>query len=115
MRKPLTISATVACLLGMAMCGAAMAKQYHQHRHYRGEVYASEGRHHPLVVERRSFLDPGPVVPVGTYTQYVNQPAYAWGDPVSTYQRSRYMDENLHQAFDPQPVSPLVLPLQFWP
>jgi len=58
MRKPLTISATVACLLGMAMCGAAMAKQYHQHRHYRSEVYASEGRHHPLVVERRSFLDP---------------------------------------------------------
>ena len=40
------------------------------------------------------------------------QPAYEWGDPLSTYQRGEYMDEILHEAFDPQPQSPLVLPLQ---
>jgi hypothetical protein len=115
MRKISIISASLGCLLATALCGgAASAKTYH-HRHYsHGAVYAAEGRR-PLVVERRSFLDPGPVVPVGTYTRYVYTPAYQWGDPPSTYQRSWYMDENLHQAFDPQPQAPLVWPPQFWP
>lgn len=61
---------------------------------------------HPLFVERRSFLDPGTEVPVGKGRYYVFMPAYQWGDPVNTYQRSWYMDENLHQAFDPQPARP---------
>ena len=114
MRNFSKVGVAISCLVGLTLSSAAMAKPHHYLHHYRGEVYAVDGRR-PLLVERRSFLDPGPVVPVGTYTQYVYQPAYVWGDPVSTYQRSRYMDENLHQAFDPQPRSPLVLPLQFWP
>lgn len=111
MRNFSKVGVAISCLVGLTLSSAAMAKPHHYRHHYRGEVYAVDGRR-PLLVERRSFLDPGPVVPVGTYTQYVYQPAYVWGDPVSTYQRSRYMDENLHQAFDPQPQSPLVLPLQ---
>jgi hypothetical protein len=115
MRKISIISASLGCLLAASLCGgAASAKVYH-HRHYHhGPVYVAQGRH-PLLVERRSFLEPGPVVPVGTYTRYVYAPVYQWGDPPSTYQRSWYMDENLHQAFDPQPQAPLVWPPQFWP
>ncbi len=113
MRNFSKVGVAIGCLIGLTLSGAAMAKPHRYWRHYRGEVYVVDGRR-PLVVERRSFLDPGPIVPVGTYSQYVYQPTYVWGDPVSTYQRSRYMDENLHQAFDPRPL-PLALPLQFWP
>jgi len=107
MRTLLKYTVALSCLVGLASTDAAMAKPHHRHH---GAVYA-QGRH-PLVVERRSFLDPGTQVPVGSTNRYARQPAYLWGDPVSTYQRSWFMDENLHQAFDPQPQSPLVLPLQ---
>ncbi len=115
MRKVSITPAALGCLLAVSLLAApALAKTHHYRHHNPAEATVAEGRR-PLVVERRSFLDPGPVVPVGTYTRYVSVPAYQWGDPVSTYHRSWFMDENLHQAFDPQPQSPLVLPLQFWP
>ena len=113
MRTLLKYTVALSCLAGLASTDA-VAKPRHAHH---GAVYAHHGAAYahsrpPLLVERRSFLDPGTQVPVGSTNRYVSQPAYVWGDPVSTYQRSWYMDENLHQAFDPQPQSPLVLPLQ---
>jgi hypothetical protein len=114
MRNVLEISLALGCLAGLASPDAALAKSHHSRHHYAyGVAHGPSGRA-PLVVERRSFLDPGTQVPVGTGLEYARMPAYVWGDPVSTYQRGRYMDGVLHEAFDPQPASPLVTPLT-WP
>ena len=115
MRTLLKYTVALSCLAGLASIDAAVAKPRHPHR---GAVYAHHNALYahsrpPLVVERRSFLDPGTQVPVGSTNQYVWQPAYDWGnDPLTTYQRDKYMDGILHQAFDPRPQSPFVLPLQ---
>ena len=107
MRTLLKYTVALSCLAGLASIDAAVAKPRHPHR---GAVYAHSRP--PLVVERRSFLDPGTQVPVGSTNRYARAPAYEWGDPLSTYQRDAYMDGILHEAFDPQPQSPFVLPLQ---
>lgn len=117
MRNLLKFSAALGCLLSLASADAAMARRYTPHRHHGASSAAHSsvayGRR-PLAVERRSFLDPGVQVPVGTGQLYVRQPAYEWGDPVSTYQRGLFMDSFLHEAFDPQPKQ-LLIPLEFWP
>jgi hypothetical protein len=102
MRTLLKYTVALSCLVGLASIDAAMAKPRH---HHRDSAYAQSRR--PLVVQRRSFVDSGTQVPVGSTNRYATQPAYLWGDPVSTYQRSWFMDENLHQALDPQPERPL--------
>jgi hypothetical protein len=114
MRNLLKYTVALSCLVGLASTDAAVAKPRHSHH---GAVYAHHGAVYahsrpPLVVERRSFLDPGTQVPVGSTNRYARAPAYLWGDPLSTNQRDAYMDGILHEAFDPQPQSPLVLPLQ---
>ncbi|MGA8169535.1 MAG: hypothetical protein WB816_01665 [Methylocystis sp.] len=102
MRTLLKYTVALSCLVGLASTDAAMAKPRH---HHHGAVYA-QGRR-PLVIERRSFLDPGTQVPVGSTNRYATEPAYEWGDPLSTYQRDAYMDGILHEAFDPRPQRPL--------
>ncbi|HEY8137096.1 MAG TPA: hypothetical protein VIF61_04595 [Methylocystis sp.] len=114
MRTLLKYTVALSCLVGLASIDVAAAKPRHPHH---GAVYAHQGAVYahsrpPLLVERRSFLDPGTQVPVGSTNRYARAPAYDWGDPLSTYQRDAYMDGILHEAFDPQPQSPLVLPLQ---
>lgn len=114
MRNLLKISLALGCLAGLASSDAALAKSCPARHHARGAcvVYGRA----PLVVERRSFLDPGTQVPVGTGQWYAKMPAYVWGDPVTTYQSGRYMDSVLHEAFDPQPVAPLATPFYgLWP
>lgn len=103
MRKIIEIAAAL-CLLGLSgLFNEALAAP----RHSRPDCRNCAARaSRPLFLERRSFLDPGTQVPVGKGEYYVFMPPYRWGDPVNTYQRSWYMDENLHQAFDPQPRRP---------
>jgi hypothetical protein len=52
-------------------CGAATAREtVHRHKvKFTHPAYVSERP--PLTVNRRSFLDPGPVVPVGSLENYV--------------------------------------------
>ena len=85
MRTLLKYAVALSCLVGLASIDAAAAKPRHPHH---GAVYA----HHdalyahsrpPLLVERRSFLDPGTQVPVGSTNRYVWQPAYDWGNDPS--------------------------------
>ena len=107
MRKVVLAAAALSSLALLATTDAATARSRYRHHYYRGEVYAESYRR-PLVLERRSFLDPGTNAPVGSYNRYATQPAYpSGGDPTLTYQSSRYMDGILHQAFDPQPTHPL--------
>jgi hypothetical protein len=58
---------------GAALCpGAASAAPKHRiHRRTPAVTYAAP----PLTVQRRSYLDPGNVVPVGSLNQYVWVPA----------------------------------------
>jgi len=114
MRKPLTISATVACLLAWR-CAAR------RWRSNTTSIVTIAARFTPpkgATIRSSSSVAASSTPACGAcrHIHPICDPAgLCVGDPVSTYQRSRYMDENLHQAFDPQPVSPLVLPLQFWP
>lgn len=103
MRNSLKITLALSLIAGLASVDAATARP--RHHHYRGAIYAT-GRG-PLVVNRRSFVDSGVVVPVGSTNLYATQPAYEWIDPVSTYQRDRYMDGILHEALDPRPRGPM--------
>jgi hypothetical protein len=108
MRKLVLVAAALSSLALLASTSGASAKPRYRHHHsHRGDYYAETGRR-SLVIERRSFLDPGTKVPVGYYNHYATTPAYVWGgDPTETFQRDRYMDGILHQAFDPQPTYPL--------
>ena len=93
MRKGSTLSLALACLCVMAASGDALARS--RHRHY-GYYYVAEGRH-PLVVERRSFLDPGTKVPVGSTNRYMIQQTFFNQDPIEANQRSKYGRETLPQ------------------
>ncbi|HMK89619.1 MAG TPA: hypothetical protein VK446_08300 [Methylocystis sp.] len=103
MRKIVQLAAALSLIILSSPPAADASSRHHaqrSHAHARQQVVDAR---RPLNIERRSFLDPGTQVPVGYGRQYVDMPAYVWGDPVATYHRSWFMDENLHQAFDPQP------------
>jgi hypothetical protein len=103
MRKLMESALALSLVVALAPMDAADAKTRHwRHHHYAGGYYRAESRP-PLVVQRRSFLDPGTQVPVGSYNQYARHPAYERGDPVGTNQRGWYMDEILHPTFGPNP------------
>ncbi len=111
MRKTVTITTALSLLALLAAAGDATAQpRRHRHVRYIYEVVHVVPAHQALPIERRSFLDPGVQKPVGSENYYAWMPAYEWGDARATYQRSWYMDENLHQAFDPRPISPLIVP-----
>jgi hypothetical protein len=54
----------------------------------------------PVVIQRRSFLDPGKVVPRGSMHNYVGMDAWL-REPVYWNQRGLLRLENLPQRFDP--------------
>jgi hypothetical protein len=111
MRKLFATATALGLVLALAPLEGATAKARHVRRHH-ATAYYSAGRH-PIVVERRSFLDPGTVVPAGSTTLYATMPAYANGDPPGTYQAGTYMMDTLHPPFAPQPRSPILLPPEF--
>ena len=82
MRKEIRISAGLACLVALAAPLDALAKP-------RGSAHA------PIDVERRSFLDPGTKVIVGSTNRYMTQQTFSSQDPVYANQRSWYMGETL--------------------
>jgi len=100
MRKLIETAMALALVLALVPSADASAKT-RRHHHY-GPYYAY-GDRGPIVVERRSFLDPGTKVPVGTYTQYARMPAYANVDPPGTYQAGTFMMDTLHPAMGASP------------
>lgn len=100
MRKLIGTAVAVGLLFALAPIQGASAKARHARRHHHPDYeYAYGYAHRPIVVERRSFLDPGTVVPVGTYTNYVHQRPYANIDPPGTYQSGTFMMDTLHPPF----------------
>jgi hypothetical protein len=108
MRKGSKLSVGLACLCLLAAGGDALAKS---HRRAPGYYVAESGR--PLVVERRSFLDPGTQVPVGSTNRYMVEQVYLRQGPIEANQRSWYMNETRPHMLD-QPWDP-GLPIDFFP
>ncbi|PPD44515.1 MAG: hypothetical protein CTY15_07020 [Methylocystis sp.] len=100
MRKGLILSAGLACLVALAAGGDALAKSRNRnsvsasHDAYAGRAYAGRA---PIDIERRSWLDPGTQVPVGSTNRYMLQQTYYNRDPIESNQRSWYMQETLPQ------------------
>lgn len=95
--------------LGLVCLGALMGTSdaFARARHHRNaHGYASEAYYErpPLVIQRRSFLDPGTKVPVGSTNRYVLQQTFFNQDPIEANQRSWYMRETLPRRLD-QPWS----------
>lgn len=100
MRKVSIVAASVCCLAALIASNAALAKSGSK-----SSDTASHTGRHTIDVERRSFLDPGTKVPVGSTNRYMTQQTFSNQDPVYANQRSWYMGETLPRRWD-QPWSP---------
>lgn len=69
MRRILVSILAAGLAVSFGACGAFAKPRHH---HHAVPQYVEDGNEAPpLTVNRRSFLDPGPVAPVGTGTNYV--------------------------------------------
>ncbi|HEY8161954.1 MAG: hypothetical protein ACR650_06045 [Methylocystis sp.] len=97
MRIGLKFTVGLACLVAMAAGGEASAKTHRRPAYsVSPDALASNGRS-SIVIERRSWLDPGTQVPVGSTNRYMLQQTFYNRDPIESNQRSWYMQETLPQ------------------
>jgi hypothetical protein len=117
MRRCFAVSLSCASLLAIlaAMPGPAAAQP---RRHaasmrvarYAPSAYDRQYAAPPLIVRRRSFLDPGNVVPVGSLSNYVSESTTFNRTPDQIGQRSKFGNEALPGPFDlmgagrPEPI-----------
>lgn len=97
MRYLVKLSAGLACLCALATASDALAKTRRAaHRQSPHDVVATlyPGRQ-PIAVTRRNWLDPGPVVPVGSTNRYFVETNYFAYQPVFDNQRSWFDEETL--------------------
>jgi hypothetical protein len=97
MRLFVSLSVGLACLGAIATAGDALAKP--RRAPLRTTVLVAAGPipyvRMPLNVPRRSWLDPGPVVPVGATNRYLVENTFFAYDPIANNQRSWFMQETL--------------------
>jgi hypothetical protein len=95
---------TISIALAAAMLAVAIAPvsaqtqaqpQTKVKRHPQPVAIAYGDERPPLTVNKRSFLDPGPVVPVGTEQNYVTISTIYNKTPDQVAQRSKYGNETL--------------------
>jgi hypothetical protein len=99
MRKLFGTATAIALVIALAPSAEAKTKSKRHHAQAPAQyTYIYAGGRQPIVIQRRSWLDPGPEVPVGTYTQYSTMRAYPEVDPVGTYQAGTFMLDTLHPA-----------------
>lgn len=87
-------------LLAPALLALAPAQAQTQRREPAPAARAARLAAPPLVIQRRSFLDPGKVVPRGSMHNYVGMDTWL-REPVYWSQRGLLGLENLPQRFDP--------------
>ncbi|WOJ90549.1 hypothetical protein RZS28_04430 [Methylocapsa polymorpha] len=85
--------ASALAMIATAASAETQARQHRQHRKPVTPVYYDEQP--PLTVNKRSFLDPGPVVPVGSMSNYVTANTIFNRTPDQTFARSKYGNEEL--------------------
>ncbi len=108
MRKLFGAVTALALVLALVLALAVSAEAKTKTKHYQAKsqsqyTYIASGGRQPIVIQRRSWLDPGPEVPVGTYNQYARMRAYSEVDPVGTYQAGTFMLDTLHPAMGASP------------
>lgn len=98
-------------ILAAAMMGlmtSADAQSGLIRRHHRLVVARYNNERPPLTVNKRSFLDPGPVVPVGSMSNYVTMNTVFHQTPDQNFLRSAFGNEVLPGPFSvpgrPSPV-----------
>lgn len=93
-----------------ALASAPAALAAHRHHHRPAVVYSSDEP--PLTVNKRSWLDPGNQVPVGSEENYVTANTGFNQTPDEAYFPSRFREDSL-----PRPLYPTGEPrpvLYFW-
>ncbi len=108
MRPIVWFSLGLVAATGLFASGASAATKTHHHPN--GFVYIDPRP--PLTVNRRSWLDPGPVVPEGSMQDYMTENTIFNQTPDQADYRSRFGNETLPRRFDlPGRREPLV---EFW-
>ena len=101
-----SIVLAAAALAAFTAAANAQTKPRHHHRQQVAERYYDERP--PLTVNRRSFLDPGPAVPVGSMSNYVTANTIFNRTPDQIYARSSFGNDRLPQPLEvlgrPSPV-----------
>jgi opacity protein-like surface antigen len=88
-------AAALAVAIAPASAQTQAQPQTKVRRHPQPVAVAYNGERPPLTVNKRSFLDPGPVVPVGTMQNYVTVSTIYNRTPDQVAQRSKYGNETL--------------------
>ncbi len=118
MRKIQKFSAGFACLFAIAASGDASARSHRRPAYSVAPTAVAMDGRGPVVIERRSWLDPGTQVPVGSTNRYMLQQTFYNRDPIESNQRSWYMQETLPQR--PPYNTEVIVPYDpgwpiFWP
>jgi hypothetical protein len=96
--KTISIALASICLAAAIAPASAQTQAQPQakvRRHVQPVAVAYSDERPPLTVNKRSFLDPGPVVPVGTMQNYVTVSTIYNRTPDQVAQRSKYGNETL--------------------
>jgi hypothetical protein len=103
--KSISLIVGVAAMAAITVTASAQTKP-RQNRQAVAQQYTSERP--PLTVNKRSFLDPGPVVPVGSMSNYVTANTIFVQTSDQNYARSKYGNAELPRPLEvpgrPQPV-----------
>lgn len=95
------MTAALVLTAGVANAQTAKKKVHHHYRYPAPYAVSGEGIvQPPLTVNKRSFLDPGPVVPVGTESAYMTANTYFARTPDQNYNRSKFGNEALPQPLE---------------
>jgi hypothetical protein len=102
-----SIVLAVAALAAFTAYANAQTKPRHRLRQQAAERYYDERP--PLTVNRRSFLDPGPAVPVGSMSNYVTANTILNRTPGQIFARSAFGTELLPSPLEiPARAGPLI-------
>jgi len=92
----------------LAALTAAATAQTTRHRHHPRVAEPYNVERPPLTVNRRSFLDPGPAVPVGSMSNYVTANTIFNRTPDQYYLKSEFGNDRLPWPLEvpgrPQPI-----------
>ena len=87
------LSAAAAAMLAVMASAGAQTDRPRRHHRVVAAQYGNERP--PLTVNKRSFLDPGPVVPVGSMSNYVTMNTVFHQTPDQNFARSEFGNEVL--------------------
>jgi hypothetical protein len=107
-----TLIAAAAAMMAVTTSASAQTDRLRRHHRFVAAQYSYERP--PLTVNKRSFLDPGPVVPVGSMSNYVTMNTVFHQTPDQNFARSEFGNEVLPGPLSvpgrPSPLIELVAP-----